>query len=1144
MRNFVHLHVHTQYSLLDGAARIPELVARAKEFGMPALAITDHGAMYGVIDFYKECKKQGIKPILGMEAYVAPHSRMEREGGRDSAHLVLLCKNETGYKNLIKLSSSAFVDGFYYKPRIDYDFLASHAEGLICLSACLAGDIPQALLNGQEEKARALANRLFGMFGEDFYIELQNHGMPEQLEVLPRLVTLAKELGIKTVATNDVHYVERSDAEAQDVLLCIQTARFVDDENRMRMASDAFYLKDGEEMEQALYDYRDALDTTLAIAEKCDLELTFGERHLPGFSAPDGSSNIEYLRALAEAGLKRKMPGAGDEARTRLSLELSIIERMGFVDYFLIVWDFVNYAHKNGIFVGPGRGSGAASLVAYSLDITDVDPLKYDLPFERFLNPERISMPDFDIDFCIERRQEVIDYVVEKYGKDNVAQIITFGSMAAKAVVKDVGRALHMPLGEVEKISKLIPKTLGITLKRALEVSLELKTLYDTDETVKKLIDLSFKLEGLPRHASTHAAGVVISAKPITEYVPLQRNDDAITTQFPKDTIEELGLLKMDFLGLRTLTVIRDTLGFIEQQGKTVPDLGKLQYDDPKVYEMISRADTDGVFQLESAGMRQFMLQLKPGCLEDVIAGISLFRPGPMDQIPKYLAGKNDPQNVRYLHEKLRPALQATYGCMVYQEQVMRIVRDIAGYSMGRSDLVRRAMAKKKHDVMVQERENFVNGIVENGIVKVPGAVRNGVPAEIANQIFDEMVDFASYAFNKPHAACYAVVAYRTAYLKLYYPVEFMAAMINSFLGSIDKMAEYISAAKRMKINVLPPHVNKSVAKFSVEGENIRFGLAAIKNVGENAMDELIAERDARGPFQDFDDFVRRASGINKRMVEAMIKAGCFDGMDANRNQLLLSYERALNAAANERKQAETGQISLFDLGGGAEIQSALVPLPNVQEFDHATLLSLERDALGIYLSGHPLEEYAETLKKLPNDTLGLLSADENGTLGEGSRVRLGGIITHVQRKMTKNGNGVMAYCTLEDLSGSIELLAFPSVFTRFGSLLSEDSLVCVSGRLNIREEQNNMVLIDEVTPLGTRAAINKIYLRFDTADEKLSEQVFALLRRFPGNIPVLIHNPVVKKTQLVPKDMYVNAAEELEKMLYALLGKENVKQQ
>jgi len=1143
MRDFVHLHVHTQYSLLDGAARIRDLVSRAKALNMHALAITDHGAMYGVIDFYKECMKQGIKPILGMEAYVAPRHRAEKEGGRENAHLILLAKNEAGYQNLIKLSSSAFVEGFYYKPRIDYDLLAAHSEGLICLSACLAGDIPQALLNGQPEKARALAERLKHVFGEDFYIELQNHGLPEQQEVLPQLDALAKELGIKTVATNDIHYVTKEDAEAQDVLLCIQTAKYVDDENRMRMSADEFYLKDASEMEQALYRYRESLDTTIEIADKCNLTLTFGERHLPSFAAPNGMDNFAYLTELAKAGLERKMPGADEDAYERLALELSIIDRMGFVDYFLIVWDFVDYAHRNGIFVGPGRGSGAASLVAYSLDITDVDPLKYDLPFERFLNPERISMPDFDIDFCIERRQEVIDYVVEKYGKDNVAQIITFGSMAAKAAVKDVGRVLHMPLQEVDKISKLIPRTLGITLSQSLEVSFELKTLYDTDERVKKLIDLSMKLEGLPRHASTHAAGVVISAKPITEYVPLQRNDEAITTQFPKDTIEELGLLKMDFLGLRTLTVIRDALSMIDKQGKSVPDLKTLSFDDEKIYAMISAADTDGVFQLESAGMRQFMLQLRPGNLEDIIAGISLFRPGPMDQIPKYLAGKNDPHNVKYLHEKLRPALQATYGCMVYQEQVMRIVRDIAGYSMGRSDLVRRAMAKKKHDVMLKERENFVNGIVEDGVVKVPGAVRNGVPADIANKIFDEMVDFASYAFNKPHAACYAVVAYRTAYLKLYYPVEFMTALINSFLGSIDKMAEYIASAKRMKIRVLPPHINKSLEKFSVETGNIRFGLAAIKNVGESAMRDIISERTKNGPFRDFDDFIKRAPGINKRMLEAMIKVGCFDGLGANRNQLLLIYERSLSAAASERKQAETGQLSLFDLGGGAEIKSSIIKLPDVEEFKPDVLLSLEREALGIYLSGHPLEEYANALKDLPYDTAALVEADETGKLKEGSKVRLGGIITHVQRKMTKNGNGVMAYCTLEDLSGSIEMLAFPAVFTKFGSLLSEDSKVLVTARLNVREDQNNMLLVDDVSPLSKVSAAEKLYLRYDTADTALNDRVLTLLQRFPGNIPVVIHNPILKKTQMVPKEFYINATAALRDILSELLGSENVKQ-
>ncbi|MBQ9833561.1 MAG: DNA polymerase III subunit alpha, partial [Clostridia bacterium] len=747
MKDFVHLHVHTEYSLLDGSSRISNLVSRAKMLGMKSLAITDHGVMYGVVNFYKECIKQGVKPILGMEAYVAEKSLHDRDGSRDYAHLILLAKNEIGYKNLMKLSSIAFIDGFYYKPRIDYSLLEQYSEGLICLSACLAGDIPSFLLNGRKEAAYELARRLKALFGDDFYIELQNHGIREQQEVLPLLAKLALELDIKTVATNDVHYVEKEDAEAQDVLLCIQTNKFVDDEIRMRMETEEFYLKTAEEMTQALYDYPESITNTLEIAEKCDVKLSFDESHMPAFVAPDGSDNKTYFEKLCRDGLKRKMPNADKTAWDRLEYEIEIISKMGFVDYYLIVWDFINFAHNAGIFVGPGRGSGAGSIAAYALDITDIDPIKYDLLFERFLNPERVTMPDFDIDFCIERRQEVIDYVVRKYGADHVSQIITFGSMSAKSVIRDVGRALHMPYADVDKIAKLVPNMLGITLKQALTTSTELKNLYEINPDVKKLIDLSMKLEGLPRHASTHAAGVVVCVDPITEYVPLQRNEDAITTQFPKDTIEELGLLKIDFLGLRTLTVIRDTLDFIKQNGKEVPDLNRMEPDDGNVYRMISDGDTDGVFQLESAGMRQFMTQLKPDNFEDIIAGISLYRPGPMEQIPRYLAGKNDKNSVSYSTELLRPILQNTYGCMVYQEQVMRIVRDLAGYSMGRSDIVRRAMAKKKHDVMAKERECFINGEEKDGEIIVKGCVRNGVSKEVANRIYDEMMDFASYAF-------------------------------------------------------------------------------------------------------------------------------------------------------------------------------------------------------------------------------------------------------------------------------------------------------------------------------------------------------------------------------------------------------------
>ncbi len=1146
MSGFTHLHVHTVYSLLDGAAKIPALVSRAKELKMDSIAITDHGVMYGVIDFYKECVKQGIKPIIGMEAYVAPASLYDREGVREYNHLILLAKNQTGYKNLVKLSSIAFVDGFYYKPRIDYDILEKYSEGLICLSACLAGSIPQALLHGRYDEARALALRLKGVFKDDFYIELQNHGLSEQLEVLPRLAELARQLDIKAVATNDIHYVDKADAEAQDLLLCIQTAKFVDEENRMRMETDEFYLKSEEEMRLALKGYEYAIENTAEVAEKCNVTITFGERHLPGFTAPDGMDNFEYLKQLSEDGLKVKMPNADDAAYERLNMELEIIRNMDFTDYFLIVYDFVAFAHKNGIAVGPGRGSGAASLVAYALDITDVDPLLYDLPFERFLNPERVSMPDFDIDFCVERRQEVIDYVVDKYGKDNVSQIITFSTLAARAVVKDVGRALRVPLQDVNRITKLIPRTVDMTLSKALEVSAELKELYDNDPTVTKLINLSLKLEGLPRNAGTHAAGVVISAEPISELVPLQRNGDIVTTQFYKEIIEELGLLKMDFLGLRTLTVIRDTLDFIREEGKRVPDKELKDYTDKRVYEMISAADTDGVFQLESAGMKQFMLQLRPGCLEDLIAGISLFRPGPMDQIPKYLVGKNNPDKVTYLHEKLRPALNATYGCMVYQEQVMRIVRDVAGYSMGRSDLVRRAMAKKKHDVMQKERHNFVYGIEENGVVTVPGAVRNGIDADTANKIFDAMADFASYAFNKPHAACYAVLAYRTGYLKAYYPVEFMTAMLNSFISSVDQLAGYISTARKMGITVLPPDINKSREKFSVEDGKIRFGLAGIRNVGEGAMRDIIRERDRNGEFDDFTDFANRAGDINKRMVEAMIKVGCFDGTGAKRSQLMAVYEKVLTIAAGERKQSASGQMSLFDIGGGESIRKSFVKLPDIEEYPDAQLLDMEHETLGIYLSGHPLNDYADILSQLPNTAAALTAnaAENSAPTGpqEGDKVKLGGIITHVQRKLTRSGNGMMAYCTLEDTTGTIECMAFPSVFAKYASLLNDDAKVIISGRLNVRDEQDNMVLIDDVQPLMKRSASEKIYLRLDTQNTQIMDRLMTVLKRFPGNVPVILHDPNTKRTQLAPKEMFVNPSDAVLDVLYELLGQDNVK--
>lgn len=1139
---FTHLHVHTQFSLLDGAARITDLVARAKALGMDALAITDHGAMYGVIDFYKECKRQGIKPILGMEAYVAPKSLYEKEGFRDYAHLILLAKNHQGYQNLMKLSSIAFVDGFYYKPRIDYTILEQYRSGLICLSACLAGDIPQLLLQGRYDDAKDLAARLQGIFGADFYMELQNHGIPEQQTVLPQLARIAQELGIETVATNDIHYVNKEDAESQDVLLCIQTNRVVTDINRMRMNAEEFYLKSEDEMRQMLFQYPESVENTAKVAAKCQVEIEFGQRHLPGFTAPDGMDNNDYLRKLCREGLARKMPGAGPEVWERLEHEADVIIQMGFVDYFLIVWDFVDFAHRNGIFVGPGRGSGAGSLAAYAMDITDIDPIKYDLIFERFLNPERISMPDFDIDFCIERRQEVIDYVVQKYGADHVAQVITFGSMAAKAVIRDVGRALAMPYADVDRIAKLVPGSLGITLEKALETSKELHTLYEGDPQVKKLLDLSKKLEGLPRHASTHAAGVVICASPTVDYVPLQRNEDAITTQFTKDTIEELGLLKMDFLGLRTLTVIRDTLAFIQEGGGEKPDLAKLDFADPKVYEMISAADTDGVFQLESAGMRQFITQFKPNCFEDIVAGIALFRPGPMEQIPRYIRGKNNPQSVTYVDERLRPILEKTYGCMVYQEQVMQIVRDLAGYSWGRSDLVRRAMAKKKPEVMNKEREYFVNGIVEDGKILVPGAVRNGVPRKVADRIFDEMMDFASYAFNKSHAAAYAVVAYRTAWLKVYYPVEFLTALINSFMGtSIEKMAEYIYYCKQKGIAVLPPDINKSRAKFTVESGKIRFGLAGIRNVGEAFIDEMVAEREKNGLFKDFYDFVRR-SDSKKRMTEGLIKAGCFESMGLKRAQLMSVYEQMIDAASGERKQRALGQISLFDLAEGVERDTGLdIALPDAPEYDPNTLLSMEREVMGIYISGHPLLEFTEELQKLGTTVSSLLEADGVTGYQDEQRLRLGGIVTSVRTKPTRSGNGMMAYVTIEDLTGSMELTLFPSVYQRFAPRLEVDGIVVAGGRLNIREEQKNTLLVDDVQALR-KGNEKKLYLRISLREDGPREQVSGLLRRYPGDVAVVLFDGETRKQKLVPRELYVNPAPDLLELLNQAIGKENVK--
>ena len=1148
MGGFVHLHVHTQYSLLDGAARIPELVRRAKSLGQDALAITDHGVMYGVIDFYRACEKEGIKPILGMEAYVAPRSRFDRDGSQDReyAHLILLAKNETGYKNLMLLSSEAFLHGFYYKPRIDYDLLAEHAEGLVCLSACLAGDIPQLLLKNRYDDAKALAARLQSIFHGDFYIELQNHGIPEQQQVLPGLRRIAKELSIKTVATNDIHYVERGDAEAQDVLLCIQTQRFVDETNRMRMQTDEFFVKSEEEMRLALPDDADAIANTREIADKCNVQIAFGVRRMPSFSAPDGMDNEAYLRKLCNEGLARKYPNADDAIRARLDYELSVVSHMGFVDYFLIVWDFIHFAKSNGIMVGPGRGSGAGSLAVYCLDITDIDPIRYNLLFERFLNPERVSMPDIDVDFCYERRQEVIDYVGRKYGEGHVSQIITFGTMAARAVLRDVGRVLRIPYADVDRLSKLVPAELNMTLERALKLSPELKTLYDTDPTMQKVIDLSLKLEGLPRHSSTHAAGVVISGVPITEVVPLQMNDSVLTTQFPMTTLEELGLLKMDFLGLRTLTVLRDALAFIrETHDGNAPDLDHLPFTDPAVYRMIARADTDGVFQLESSGMRQFLLQLRPDCFEDLIAGISLFRPGPMEQIPRYIRGKHDPSSVKYAHPLLEPILSNTYGCMVYQEQVMEIVRSLAGYSYGRSDLVRRAMSKKKHDVMAKEREFFIHGTEG-----VDGAVKRGVPEAVADRIFDEMMDFASYAFNKSHAACYAVLAYRTAYLKLYYPVEFMTALINSYMGGSDTVAKYVYTARRLGLAVLPPDVNRSRSRFSVEqvGKNedgskqlaIRFGLAAVKSVGGGVMDALVRERTERGAFRNFFDFCERTDGLNKRMLEALICAGCFDSMGARRSQLLAVYEQAFDGAMQQKKVKNAGQMSLFDLGGGTMLDQVSIKLPDIPELRSAILLAREREAAGLYLSGHPLDNFSQALDRFPLTVADLEEADGVTGVSDGSGVEVGGMLSSCKQRPAKNGNGMVGYAELEGVTGRVECVLFPRTLQQCGNLFYDDSPVAVRGKLNIREERTNSLLIEDLRPLA--ALQQTVFLRFASLTPDEMRRAAAFLRQYPGATPVVLFDAAKRIQKGVPENLYIEATDKFLQAAEAEFGKDNVK--
>ncbi|MDK2814351.1 MAG: polymerase subunit alpha [Thermoanaerobacter sp.] len=1142
---FVHLHVHSEYSLLDGSCRIKDLIAKTKELNMKAIAITDHGVMYGVIDFYKEAVAQGIKPIIGCEIYVAPRSMQDREYGIDNEnyHLVLLAKDMTGYKNLMKIVTVASIEGFYYKPRVDREFLKEHSEGLIALSACLAGEVPSYILRGEYEKAKEAALFYDSIFGRgNFYLELQDHGILEQQKVNKELIRLSKETGIPLVATNDVHYLEKKDAKAHEVLLCIQTGKTIDDEDRMSFPTDEFYLKSPEEMENLFSCCKEAIENTEKITDMCNVEFEFNKTKLPKYDLPEGVDSYEYLRNLCYEGLYKRYKNPSKEVIERLDYELSVIKQMGYVDYFLIVWDFIKFAKDNGIMTGPGRGSAAGSLVAYTLGITNIDPIKYNLLFERFLNPERVSMPDIDSDFCYERRQEVIDYVVKKYGKDNVAQIITFGTMAARAVIRDVGRALNYPYAEVDVIAKMIPFELGMTIDKALSLNPELKARYENEEKVKQLIDISRSLEGLPRHASTHAAGVVISKEPLVNYVPLQKNEDSIVTQFPMTTLEELGLLKMDFLGLRTLTVIRDTIEMVEKNRGVTIDFDSMEYDDPKVYELISKGETEGVFQLESSGMKQFMAELKPKNLEDIIAGISLYRPGPMDQIPRYLANKNHPESIVYDHPLLKPILDVTYGCMVYQEQVMQIVRDVAGYSLGRSDLVRRAMAKKKMDVMEQERKNFIYGIVdEEGNVIVPGALRNGLDEATANKLFDEMLDFANYAFNKSHAAAYAVIAYQTAYLKRYYPVEFMAALLNSFVDNLDKIAFYVQVCKKMDIKVLPPDINESDSYFTVVEDKIRFGLSAVKNVGLNMTMEIVSERERNGKFKSVVDFFERMqdSQLNKKAVESLIKAGAFSSFGVRRSQLLSAYDKLMENIKKNRNNNLNGQISLF--GEVEQTHGVGFEFPDLEEFPKSRLLSMEKETLGLYISGHPLEEYMEDIPKITNaTTLDFKVSEEEmfqPKLQDNQEVVIAGVIATKKIKFTKNNN-MMAFVTIEDLYGTVEVIVFPTVYEKYSSIIKEDNPVVVRGKVSLKEEEEPKILCDEIKLLS-QAIVKKLYLNLQ--DSTKIEIVKQILRKNPGNMPVVLKLNS-KKLLAANRDLWVNGSKELIKQLYVVLGEENVK--
>ena len=1145
--NFTHLHVHTEYSLLDGSNKIKEYVDRVKALGMDSAAITDHGVMYGVIDFYRAARAAGINPILGCEVYVAPGSRFDREAGSGDDryyHLVLLAENNQGYSNLMKIVSKGFVEGFYYKPRVDLSLLEKYHEGIIALSACLAGEVARFLTRGMYEDAKKAALRYQDIFGKgNFFLELQDHGIPEQQNVNQQLLKMHRETGIELVATNDVHYTLAEDAQPHDVLLCLQTGKKLADEDRMRYEGGQYYVKSPEEMERLFPYAPEALENTHKIAQRCHVEIEFGVTKLPKFDVPEGYTSWEYLNELCFRGLEERYQPVTEELKERLNYELSTIRNMGYVDYFLIVWDFIKYARDHDIMVGPGRGSAAGSLVAYTLGITQLDPIRYDLLFERFLNPERVSMPDIDVDFCFERRQEVIDYVRRKYGDDCVVQIVTFGTLAARGVIRDVGRVMDLPYAQVDTIAKMIPQELNITIDKALQMNPEFKKAYEEQKEIHDLIDTAKRLEGLPRHTSMHAAGVVISQKDVSEYVPLSRaSDGSIVTQFTMTTLEELGLLKMDFLGLRTLTVIQNAVHLIEQDAGVKLDMQHIDYNDKKVLDSLGTGRSDGVFQLESAGMKNFMKELKPQSLEDVIAGISLYRPGPMDFIPQYIRGKNRPDTIKYDCPQLESILKPTYGCIVYQEQVMQIVRNLAGYTLGRSDLVRRAMSKKKAAVMEKERQNFVYGNEEEG---VPGCIANGISEQTANKIYDDMIDFAKYAFNKSHAAAYAVVSYQTAFLKYYYPVEFMAALMTSVIEMPTKVAEYIQVCRQMNIKILPPDVNRGAYGFSVDNGAIRYGLSAIKSVGRPVINALVEEREVKGEYRSLKDFIERLTGtVNKRAIENFIKAGALDCLEGNRRQKMLVYSQIVDSIAQEKKNSFAGQMSLFDLVSDEEKKEYEIRMPDVEEYDKEMILAFEKDVLGIYLSGHPLERYRNIMEKMISAKTTDFQPDEESGIPkvyDGQKVIIGGMITEKTIKYTRN-NKVMAFLTVEDLLGTVEIVVFPRDYEKWQSMLNEDARVFVQGRVNAEDDKPSKLILEKVRAFEDMP--QELWIQFkDKAEYAEKEQeLLETLKGYSGVSAVVIYLKDVNAMKRLPAGYHARISDSLTGELRKKYGESNVK--